>query len=108
MRPAFLKNRREIEGPAASLTSYPQAERDEDEFVYVASGSDIIQVVLSESDADAVLLIGGEASRMRNQYRYPFHPERNQAAGESYWADHPAPKLGPHDGLTDAPRPGRR
>ncbi|MBV9992614.1 MAG: cupin domain-containing protein [Alphaproteobacteria bacterium] len=109
-------------------TSYPHAERDEDEFVYVVSGAveawtdghttpmtegdfigweagtGITHVILNNSGGDAVLLIGGEASRVRNQYWYPFHPERNVAAGENYWADHPLPKLGPHDGLTDALR----
>ncbi len=109
-------------------TSYPHAERDEDEIVYVVSGeveawtdghttpltegdfigweagTGITHVVLNDSDADAVLLIGGEASRMRNQYWYPFHSERNEAAGENYWADHPVPRLGPHDGLTRALR----
>jgi uncharacterized cupin superfamily protein len=113
---------------AGRRTSYPHAERDEDEFVYVVSGRvdawtdgrvtplgegdfvgweaglGVTHVILNNGDEDAVLLVGGEASRMRNQYWYPYHPSRNKAAGANYWADHPVPKLGPHDGLTDALR----
>ncbi|HWA89167.1 MAG TPA: cupin domain-containing protein [Rhizomicrobium sp.] len=109
-------------------TSYPHAERDEDEFAYVVSGrveawtdghiapmregdfigweagTGVTHVILNNSDADALLLIGGEASKARNQYWYPYHPSRNKAAGANYWADHPMPKLGPHDGLPDALR----
>jgi hypothetical protein len=41
---------------------------------------------------------------MKNQFWYPFHPSNNKAVGALYWADHPIPKLGPHDGLTDVLR----
>lgn len=109
-------------------TSWPHAERDEDEFVYVVSGNvdawndgvltpmgegdfigwkggtGITHVILNNGDADAVLLVGGERSRAINQYWYPFHPRRNKEVGTGYWADHPVPKLGPHDGLPDALR----
>jgi len=109
-------------------TSYPHAERDEDEFVFVVggqidawndghvtamgkgdfigwrSGTGITHVLMNNADTEAVLLVGGEASRVRNQYWYPFRPSRNKAAGANYWADHPVPKLGPHDGLPDALR----
>ncbi len=109
-------------------TSYPHAERDEDEFVYVVSGTvdawndghvtpmtegdfigweagtGITHVIMNNGSEDALLLVGGEASRVKNQYWYPFHPERNEAAGANYWADHPVPELGPHDGLPDALR----
>lgn len=109
-------------------TSWPHAERDEDEFVYVVSGkvdawndgritplsegdfigweggTGITHVIINNSDEDAVLIVGGEASRARNQFWYPFHPKRNKEVGPLYWADHPVPKLGPHDGLPDAQR----
>jgi uncharacterized cupin superfamily protein len=109
-------------------TSYPHAERDEEEFVYVvsgdvdcwidghihpmsagdfvgfAAGTGITHTILNNSDADAVLLVGGEANRMRNQFWYPYQPSQNKAVGELYWAAHPVPKLGPHDGLPDALR----
>lgn len=109
-------------------SSRPHAERDEDEFVYVVSGkvdawndghvtpmeagdfigweagTGITHVVLNNSDEDAVLIVGGEASRARNQFWYPFHPKYNKEIGELYWADHPVPTLGPHDGQPDALR----
>ncbi|HEY2069156.1 MAG TPA: cupin domain-containing protein [Rhizomicrobium sp.] len=109
-------------------TSWPHAERDEEEFVYVASGTPqawtdghitqlaegdfvgwqaktgITHVILNNSDADVVLLVGSEASRARNQFWYPFHPSQNKMVGPLYWADHPVPKLGPHDGMPDALR----
>lgn len=109
-------------------TSWPHAERDEEEFVYVVSGridawndghitpmgegefigwesgTGITHVILNNSDADAILIVGGEAGRRRNQFWYPFHRKYNKEIGELYWADHPIPKLGPHDGLPDAVR----
>jgi len=109
-------------------TSWPHAERDEDEFVYVVSGkvdawndghvaplsegdfigweggSGITHVIMNNSGDDAILIVGGEASRARNQFWYPFHPKRNEEIGALYWSDHPKPRLGPHDGLPDALR----
>jgi len=51
-----------------------------------------------------VLVVGGEASRSRSRVWYPYHPHRQKEIGENYWANHPVPKLGPHDGLPDALR----
>ncbi len=109
-------------------TSRPHAERDEEEFVYVVSGSvdawndgyitkmdagdfigweagtGITHVIMNNSDEDAVLIVGGEAGRRNNQFWYPFHRAYNKEIGALYWADHPVPKLGPHDGLSDAMR----
>ncbi len=114
--------------PAGRRTSWPHAERDEEEFLYVVSGqldcwldghihpmgegdfvgweagTGITHVVINNSDEDAVLLVGGEASRQRNQFWYPFHPHRDKETGEDFWHDHPKPKFGPHDGLPDALR----
>jgi uncharacterized cupin superfamily protein len=106
-------------------TSWPHAERDESEFVYVVSGNvdawndgwitqmgegdfigwkngtGITHAILNNSGGDAVIIVGGERSRFCNQYWYPFHPKYNKEIGKGYWADHPVPKLGPHDGLPD-------
>ncbi len=114
--------------PPGRRTSWPHCERDEEEFAFVMAGevdcwldghihpmteSDFVgweartginHVLINNSDHDAVLLVGGEASRQRNQFWYPFHPKRNKEVGRDYWADHPVPKLGPHDGLPDALR----
>jgi len=109
-------------------TSYPHAERDEEEFVYLAGGEvdcwldgniypmregdfvgwrggdGITHVVINNGKRDAILIVGGEASRWRSRCWYPFHPHREKEMGENYWRDHPVPKLGPHDGLPDALR----
>ncbi|HEY4114333.1 MAG TPA: cupin domain-containing protein [Rhizomicrobium sp.] len=109
-------------------TSWPHAERDESEFVYVVSGevdawndgwitpmgegdfigwkngTGVTHAILNNSDEDAVIIVGGERSRLVNQYWYQFHPKYNKEIGAAYWADHPVPKLGPHDGLPDALR----
>jgi uncharacterized cupin superfamily protein len=109
-------------------TSWPHAERDEDEFIFLVSGkvdawndgnitpmeagdfigwaggTGITHAILNNSDEDAVVIVGGERSRMVNQYWYTFHPKYNKEIGASFWADHPVHKLGPHDGMPDALR----
>ncbi|MEJ1969525.1 MAG: cupin domain-containing protein [Rhizomicrobium sp.] len=114
--------------PAGRRTSWPHAERDEEEFVYVVQGAvdawidghlhpmregdfvgfeartNITHVVINNSGEDALLLVGGEANRQRNQFWYPYHPHRDKEIGKDLWFDHPKPKLGPHDGLPDAVR----
>src|SRR5579864_1673160 len=80
---------------------HPMTEGD---FVGWEGGTGITHVVLNNSGNDAILLVGGEAARMKNQFWYPFHPSNNKAVGANYWSDHPVPKLGPHDGLPDALR----
>jgi uncharacterized cupin superfamily protein len=113
--------------PPVRRTSWPHAERDEEEFTYVIRGNvdcwldgyihpltegdfvgwesrtGITHVIINNSEEDAWLLVGGEASRQRNQYWYPYHPHRDKEVAQfnEYWADHPVPKLGPHDGLPD-------
>ncbi|MBV9063439.1 MAG: cupin domain-containing protein [Alphaproteobacteria bacterium] len=106
-------------------TSWPHAERDESEFVYVVAGkvdawndgwitrmgegdfigwkngTGITHAILNNSNDDAVIIVGGERSRYCNQYWYPFHPSYNKEIGKAYWSDHPVPRLGPHDGLPD-------
>jgi uncharacterized cupin superfamily protein len=109
-------------------TSWPHAERDEDEFIFVVSGeveawndghitpmaagdfigwvggTGITHAIINNSDQDALVIVGGERSRLVNQYWYTFHPKYNKEIGTGYWADHPVPKLGPHDGMPDALR----
>ena len=114
--------------PAGRRTSFPHAERDEEEFVYVVSGAvqcwidghlhdmtggdfvgfeartNITHAIINNSGEDAILLVGGEAARSRNQFWYPLHPHRDRETKDLFWADHPKLKLGPHDGLPDALR----
>jgi uncharacterized cupin superfamily protein len=113
---------------AGRRTSWPHAERDEEEFVFVVAGqvdawidgyihamregdfigfparTGITHTIVNNSDADALLITGSEASRARNQFFYPFHEQRNRDVGALYWSDHPELKLGPHDGMPDALR----
>lgn len=114
--------------PSGRRTSWPHAERDEDEFVYVVKGTmdvwldghlhkmtegdyvgflageNVTHVCINNSGADVHLLVGSEAARSRNQFWYPYHPHRDKETGAEFWHDHPKPKLGPHDGLPDALR----
>ncbi len=114
--------------PAGRRTSWPHAERDEEEWVYVVAGAvetwidghlhkmtegdfigyeartGITHVTINNSGEDALLLVGAEAGRAKNQFWYPLHPHRDKEIGELFWHDHPKVKLGPHDGLPDALR----
>ena len=80
---------------------YPMGEGD---FVGWEAGTGFTHVVMNNSSEDAILLVGGEASRWNGQAWYPYHPHRKKEMGENFWVDHPIPKLGPHDGLPDALR----
>jgi uncharacterized cupin superfamily protein len=111
-------------------TSWPHAEEDEEEFVYVVdgevdawidgelhhmvagdfaafpAGTGISHVFLNNGDRDALLLSGGEAAKSDSRIFYPLNPGRKKdMAWSNWWDDVPARKLGPHDGLPDALRP---
>jgi uncharacterized cupin superfamily protein len=102
-------------------TSYPHAESDQDEFVFVLQGTPDVWIdghlhrlqpgdsvafpagtgishsFLNNTEHEARLLVVGEANRDENKIHYP----RNEAyeATISYgWKDCPARNLGPHDG----------
>jgi RimJ/RimL family protein N-acetyltransferase/uncharacterized cupin superfamily protein len=112
-------------------TSWPHAERDEEEFVFVLEGTPdvwidghlfrlapgdavgfpaatgIAHTFLNNTADDVRLLVCGEASRKEHKVHYPLHPARNAAIGEGHWQDVPPRALGAHDGLPDALRQGR-
>lgn len=105
-------------------TSWPHAERDEEEFAYVIegnphvwidgniyelkvgdfvafpSGTGIAHTFLNNTKNVCLLLVGGEATKPLNKVFYPLHPERNNQCREKgmLWEDHPKRSLGPHDG----------
>lgn len=106
-----------------SRTSWPHAESDEEEFVYVLAGevdawidgdlhrlragdlaafpagTGISHALLSCGPADALLLAGGEATKPTNRIVYPLHPSRRpQVPWSQWWDDAPVRPLGPHDG----------
>jgi uncharacterized cupin superfamily protein len=114
--------------PPGRRVSWPHAEADEEEFVYVIegtpdvwidghltrlkpgdgvgfpAGTGIAHTFLNNSESDVRLLVVGEASRERSRIDYPLHPERNSEIGLRHWKDKPERKLGPHKGLPNTPR----
>src|SRR5262245_185752 len=104
-------------------TSYPHAEEDEEEFVYVVegeldawidgellrvragdfiafpAGTGICHTFLNDGDRDAVLLAGGERGKSDSRIVYPMNPERKlDMPWSSWWDDAPARPRGPHPG----------
>ena len=119
--------------PPGGRSSWPHAEEDEEEFVYVLegevdcwidgeihpmrpgdlaafpAGTGIAHTFLNNGARDAVLLVGGEAPKSDSRIVYPLHPGRRaDMPWSGWWDDAPARPLGPHDGLPDAQRAGRR
>ena len=117
--------------PPGSRSSLPHAEKEEEEFVYVLSGTPDVWIdghlhplvpgdavgfpagtgiahsFLNNSEADVHLLIVGEHQRSGNRLFYPLNPERMEAfrKQDRAWDDAPKRALGPHDGK---PRAGTR
>ena len=114
--------------PPGRRVSWPHAEADEEEFVFVLEGAPdlwldgdvrrlkegegvaflpgtgISHTIINNTDKDVRLLVVGEASRERSRVHYPMNPERNTKIGARHWTDRPARRLGNHDGLPDAQR----
>lgn len=112
-------------------TSWPHAERDLEEFVYVLEGrpqvwldgevhdlrpgdgvgfpkgTGIAHTFLNNTADDVRLLVIGEKSRPGCQIHYPCDPQRNAEIGARHWQDRPARALGSHDGLPDQLRAAR-
>lgn len=106
--------------------SYPHAESDEEEFVYVIegevdawidghlhpmragdfagfpAGTGICHTIINNSDTEARLLVGGQASTRDNRIYYPLNPEREaQVTWSQWWHDIPLRPQGPHHGKPD-------
>lgn len=115
--------------PPGARSSYPHAEEDEEEFVYVVegevdcwidgalhrmvagdlaafpAGTGISHSFLNNGARDALLLVGGEAPKSDSRIFYPLHPSRRaDLTWSQWWDDAPKRELGPHDGLPDARR----
>ncbi|MBK6696899.1 MAG: cupin domain-containing protein [Myxococcales bacterium] len=111
--------------------SWPHAEEDEEEFVYVLdgeidawvdgelhrmsagdlaafpAGTGICHTFLNNGSHEATLLVGGEARKPDSRIFYPLHPQRKADMPWSNWWDGaPARPQGPHDGKPDALRDG--
>ncbi len=110
-------------------SSWPHAESDEEEFVYVIegevdawidgdtyrmragdlaafpAGTGISHCFINNTGAEALLLVGGEAAKATNRILYPLNPSRRQdLKATDWWHDAPPQKLGAHDGLPDQMR----
>lgn len=119
--------------PPGHRTSWPHAESAEEEFVYVLSGqvdawidgvlhpmqpgdlaafpagTGICHCILNNSDAEAVVMVGGEATKAENRIYYPLHPGRAADMPWSHWwQDIPLGPQGPHDGLPNGRRAGKK
>jgi len=115
--------------PPGSRSSWPHAEENEEEFVYVIdgevdawidghlhrmksgdlaafpAGTGISHCFINNGERDALLLVGGEAPRQGSRIVYPLNPSRRSDMKPSdWWDDAPKRELGPHDGLPDALR----
>ena len=107
-------------------SSWPHAEENEEEFVYVLEGEvdawidgDVHRMVAGDLAAfpagtgichcfinngahEALLLVGGEAPKPGSRIFYPLNPSRKaDMAVSDWWDDVPQRALGPHDGLPD-------
>jgi uncharacterized cupin superfamily protein len=107
--------------PPGRRTSYPHAESDEEEFVYVVEGTPslwlngvlhelspgdgvgfppgtgISHSFLNNSETQVVLLVIGEPGKPHNKVFYPVNSEQQQRRTD-WWENPPPQKLGPHDG----------
>lgn len=115
--------------PPGERSSWPHAEEKEEEFVYVLkgevdawidgsvyamrpgdfaalpSGTGISHCFINNSKREALLMVGGQASRPDNRIYYPLHPQRRGDLPPSeWWEDVPKKELGSHDGMPDALR----
>jgi uncharacterized cupin superfamily protein len=114
--------------PPGRRTSWPHAERGEEEFVFVLegtpdawvdgvlyrlrpgdavgfpAGTGIAHTFINNTDRDVRLLVAGERSRPESKIHYPLHPKRNAELGDLHWKDAPTALKGDHDGKPDALR----
>jgi uncharacterized cupin superfamily protein len=115
--------------PPGTRSSWPHAEENEEEFVYVIAGpvdawidghihqmnsgdlaafpvgTGISHCFINNYNQEALLLVGGEAPKPGSRIFYPINPSRRQDMPEQYWwNDVPYRALGGHDGLPDAQR----
>jgi len=119
--------------PPGRRSSWPHAESDEEEFVYIIegevdawidgelhpmhagdfaafpAGTGISHCFINNSTTDALLLVGGEAAKPSNRIVYPLNPSRrSDLRAADWWHDAPSRSLGEHDGLPDRLRSSRR
>lgn len=108
-------------------SSFPHAEKTEDEFIYVVSGTPDVWLdghlhrlkpgdgvgfkagdglahsFINNTDSDVELLVVGDRDRDDNRIIYPVNPDRKPLR-DDWWHDAPDRPLGPHDGLSNKRR----
>ena len=115
--------------PPGTRSSWPHAEENEEEFVYVITGqvdawidgnlhrmnagdlaafpiaTGISHCFINNTDQEVVLLVGGETPKAGSRIYYPLNPSRRlDMEPSNWWDDVPKHQLGPHDGLPNAAR----
>ena len=110
-------------------SSWPHAEENEEEFVYVIdgevdawidghlhrmvagdlaafpAGTGICHCFINNGEREALLLVGGEAPKPGSRIFYPLNPSRRTDLRPSdWWDDVPQREQGPHDGVPDMRR----
>ena len=115
--------------PPGARSSWPHAEENEEEFVYVIdgdvdawidghlhrmttgdlaafpAGTGICHCFINNGSREVLLLVGGEAPKKGSRIVYPLNPSRrSDMKPTDWWDDAPQRELGPHDGLPDALR----
>jgi uncharacterized cupin superfamily protein len=72
------------------------------DFAAFPAGTGICHCFINNSEHQALLLVGGEASRRDSRIYYPLHPQRrNDMPWSVWWQDVPKHRPGPHDGTPD-------
>lgn len=114
--------------PPGRRTSLPHAESSEEEFVFVLdgevdawldgvrhrmrkhdflalpSGTGVAHTIQNNGTEEALLFVGGEATKPINRITYPRDPERKARLGaELWWHDAPTHPQGPDAPTADAP-----
>ena len=112
--------------PPGTRSSWPHAEENEEEFVYVLAGqidawidghtypmvpgdlaafpagTGISHCFINNTSEEVVLLVGGEAPKPGSRIVYPLNPSRRQdMPAEAWWSDVPHRELGSHNGIPD-------
>jgi uncharacterized cupin superfamily protein len=114
--------------PPGRRTSYPHAEGDLEELVYVLegeidlwvdgdlhrmvrgdfaafpAGTGIAHTALNNGEEDALLFVAGERTKPGSRLHYPLNPEvLEKIPSERRWKDVPKRTLGPHNGKPRRP-----
>jgi len=112
--------------PPGTRSSWPHAEEDEEEFVYVIegevdawingdlhrivagdlvafpAGTGICHCIINNGEREALLLVGGEAPKQGSRIFYPLNPSRRaDLKASDWWEDVPQQPLGAHDGVPE-------